>query len=80
LLGEIQRPLPPASEREARMDDPRASGVKTTPEMKRAFGAPGTRLTIGHRTTVILQDCHPERLSFRAEPSVVEESASRSIR
>src|SRR5713101_1123574 len=38
--------------------------------------APGT-LTTGHKTTVILQDCHAKRLSFRAERSVIEESASR---
>ena len=44
LLGEIQGPLPPAPEREAGMDDPHASGVKTTPHMKRAFGAPSLRL------------------------------------
>ena len=71
---------------------PHASGVKTTPGMKRAFGPPGLKLephffayapgtlTTGHKTTVILQDGHPERLSFRAERSVVEESASRFIR
>jgi len=26
------------------MDDPQASGVKTTPDMKRAFKAPGAKL------------------------------------
>jgi len=60
--------------------------------MKSAFGAPGPKLephflayspgtlTTGHKTTVILQDCHPERSSFRAERSAVEDSASRFIR
>src|SRR6267154_6804102 len=69
-----------------------ASGVKITPDIKTCFRGPRSQagapffayspgtLTIGHKKNVILQDGHPERWSFRAEPSVVEESASRSIR
>jgi len=44
LLGEIQGPLPPASERETRMDDPNVSGMKTTPG-KCLSGAPGPKLS-----------------------------------
>jgi len=40
----MQGPLPPAPEKEAGMDAPHASGVKTTPDMKPAFKAPGAKL------------------------------------